>query len=67
MNHLLFIIKFKQKDQNTLDENIKKLNTDLKVKVNKLYEAENKPELKGFNLVPISKEEKNSLFELVGK
>jgi hypothetical protein len=35
--------------------------------VNKLYEAEKKPELKGFNLVPISKEEKQTLFDIVGK
>jgi hypothetical protein len=37
----------------------------LKNKVNKLYEAENKPELKGFNLVSLSKEEKESIFNLV--
>jgi hypothetical protein len=43
----------------------KKKEKGLKNKVNKLYEAENKPELKGFNLVSLSKEEKESIFNLV--
>ncbi len=56
-----------EKDQNTFDHEINKLHKELKMKVNRLYDAEDKPELKRFDLIPISKEEKQSLFELVGK
>ncbi|RNA15876.1 p53 and DNA damage-regulated 1, partial [Brachionus plicatilis] len=56
-----------EKDQKSYDEQISKLNQGLKAKVNKLYEAENKPELKGYDLIPINKEEKQSLFDLVEK
>lgn len=50
-----------QKDQQRLDEEISKLRNQLKVKVNKLYEAQGKPELKGFNLNAMSKEEMKAL------
>lgn len=50
-----------QKDQQRLDEEIGKLRNQLKVKVNKLYEAQGKPELKGFNLNAMSKEEMKAL------
>ena len=56
-----------EKDQNTFNKEINKLHNELKVKMNRLYDAEDKPELKRFDLIPISKEEKQSLFELVGK
>ncbi|XP_078507895.1 p53 and DNA damage-regulated protein 1 [Lissotriton helveticus] len=50
-----------QKDQQRLDEEINKLRSELKVKVNKLYEAQGKPELKGFSLNAMSKEEMKAL------
>ncbi|XP_062479846.1 p53 and DNA damage-regulated protein 1 [Pezoporus occidentalis] len=46
-----------RKDQEQLDEEIKNLRKELRVKVNRLYEAQGKPELKGFNLNPMSAEE----------
>ncbi|NXO00972.1 PDRG1 protein, partial [Rhinopomastus cyanomelas] len=46
-----------QKDQEQLDEEINKLRKELRVKVNRLYEAQGKPELKGFNLNPMTTEE----------
>ena len=59
-NFLLYL------DLNTFDQEINKIHSNLKNKVQKLYDAENKPELKGYNLVPLSKEEKQSLFDLTG-
>ncbi|KAJ1122965.1 hypothetical protein NDU88_001438 [Pleurodeles waltl] len=50
-----------KKDQQQLDEEINKLRKQLKVKVNNLYEAQGKPELKGFNLNAMSKEEMKAL------
>lgn len=44
-------------DQEELDEEINSLRKELRVKVNRLYEAQGKPELKGFNLNPMSAEE----------
>ncbi|XP_061486804.1 p53 and DNA damage-regulated protein 1 [Rhineura floridana] len=46
-----------QRDQELLDEEIAKLRKELKVKVNHLLEAQGKPELKGYNLKPLSSEE----------
>ncbi|NWX00031.1 PDRG1 protein, partial [Caloenas nicobarica] len=46
-----------QKDQEQLDEEINNLRKELRVKVNRLYEAQGKPELKGFNLNPMTTEE----------
>jgi hypothetical protein len=43
------------------------LNSGLKDKVNRLNEAENKPEVKGSNIVAMSHSEKQSLFDLIGK
>ncbi|XP_044517483.1 p53 and DNA damage-regulated protein 1 [Gracilinanus agilis] len=50
-----------QKDQEHLDEEIEKLRKQLKGKVNRLLEAQGKPELKGFNLKPLSQEEMRAL------
>ncbi|NXY52436.1 PDRG1 protein, partial [Ceuthmochares aereus] len=44
-------------DQEHLDEEINNLRKELRVKVNRLFEAQGKPELKGFNLNPMSAEE----------
>ncbi|OPJ84999.1 p53 and DNA damage-regulated protein 1 [Patagioenas fasciata] len=46
-----------QKDQEQLDEEINNLRKELRMKVNRLYEAQGKPELKGFNLNPMTAEE----------
>ncbi|XP_057221855.1 p53 and DNA damage-regulated protein 1 [Malurus melanocephalus] len=46
-----------RQDQEELDEEINNLRKELRVKVNRLYEAQGKPELKGFNLNPMSAEE----------
>uniref|UniRef100_A0A8C2T2L6 P53 and DNA damage regulated 1 n=2 Tax=Coturnix japonica TaxID=93934 RepID=A0A8C2T2L6_COTJA len=46
-----------QSDQEQLDEEINNLRKELRVKVNRLFEAQGKPELKGFNLNPMSAEE----------
>ncbi|GCB60847.1 p53 and DNA damage-regulated protein 1 isoform X1 [Scyliorhinus torazame] len=50
-----------RKDQEQLDEEIHKLYNQLKVKVNRLNEAQGKPELKGFNLSPLSQEEMQAI------
>ncbi|NXU80167.1 PDRG1 protein, partial [Oreotrochilus melanogaster] len=46
-----------RQDQEHLDEEISSLRKELRVKVNRLYEAQGKPELKGFHLNPMSSEE----------
>ncbi|XP_019365528.1 PREDICTED: p53 and DNA damage-regulated protein 1 [Gavialis gangeticus] len=46
-----------QKDQEHLDEEINNLRKELRVKVNHLFEAQGKAELKGFNLNPMTPEE----------
>ncbi|XP_044155252.1 p53 and DNA damage-regulated protein 1 [Bufo gargarizans] len=45
------------RDQEQLEAEIKNLRSQLKVKVNQLYEAQGKPELKGFSLVPLDPDE----------
>ncbi|XP_078092223.1 p53 and DNA damage-regulated protein 1 isoform X1 [Mustelus asterias] len=50
-----------RKDQEQLDEEIRKLYNQLKVKVNRLNEAQGKPELKGFNLSPLTQEEMQAI------
>ncbi|NXK51024.1 PDRG1 protein, partial [Chauna torquata] len=44
-------------DQEHLDEEINNLRKELRVKVNRLFEAQGKAELKGFNLNPMTPEE----------
>ncbi|NWX19317.1 PDRG1 protein, partial [Aegotheles bennettii] len=44
-------------DQKELDEEINNLRKELRVKVNRLFEAQGKAELKGFDLNPMSAEE----------
>ncbi|KAM6164641.1 p53 and DNA damage-regulated protein 1 isoform 1-T1 [Rhynchocyon petersi] len=46
-----------EKDQAHLDREIDKLRKQLKVKVSRLFEAQGKPELKGFNLNPLNQDE----------
>ncbi|CAN2389901.1 unfolded protein binding [Pristimantis euphronides] len=50
-----------QRDQEQLDTEISHLRTQLKVKVNQLYEAQGKPELKGFNLTPLDPDEMKAI------
>ncbi|KFO31491.1 p53 and DNA damage-regulated protein 1 isoform X1 [Fukomys damarensis] len=50
-----------EKDQDHLDKEIEKLRKQLKVKVNHLFEAQGKPELKGFNLNPLNQDELKAL------
>ncbi|XP_059115668.1 p53 and DNA damage-regulated protein 1 isoform X2 [Peromyscus eremicus] len=50
-----------QKDQEHLDKEIERLRNQLKVKVNRLFEAQGKPELKGFNLKPLNQDELKAL------
>ncbi|OWK03448.1 hypothetical protein Celaphus_00007860 [Cervus elaphus hippelaphus] len=48
-------------DQEHLDKEIERLRKQLKVKVNRLFEAQGKPELKGFNLTPLNQDELKAL------
>ncbi|XP_038186095.1 p53 and DNA damage-regulated protein 1 [Arvicola amphibius] len=50
-----------QRDQEHLDKEIERLRNQLKVKVNRLFEAQGKPELKGFNLNPLNQDELKAL------
>ncbi|XP_007446958.1 PREDICTED: p53 and DNA damage-regulated protein 1 [Lipotes vexillifer] len=50
-----------EKDQEHLDKEIERLRKQLKVKVNRLFEAQGKPELKGFNLNPLNEDELKAL------
>ncbi|MBW00233.1 p53 and DNA damage-regulated protein 1, partial [Eschrichtius robustus] len=50
-----------EKDQEHLDKEIERLRKQLKVKVNHLFEAQGKPELKGFNLNPLNEDELKAL------
>ncbi|XP_066240200.1 p53 and DNA damage-regulated protein 1 isoform X1 [Saccopteryx leptura] len=50
-----------EKDQDHLDKEIEKLRKQLRVKVNRLLEAQGKPELKGFNLNPLNQDELKAL------
>ncbi|XP_075419926.1 p53 and DNA damage-regulated protein 1 isoform X2 [Tenrec ecaudatus] len=46
-----------EKDQAHLDSEIDTLRKQLKLKVNRLFEAQGQPELKGFNLNPLNQDE----------
>uniref|UniRef100_A0A8D1ZX25 p53 and DNA damage-regulated protein 1 n=1 Tax=Sus scrofa TaxID=9823 RepID=A0A8D1ZX25_PIG len=50
-----------EKDQDHLNKEIERLRKQLKVKVNRLFEAQGKPELKGFNLSPLNQDELKAL------
>ncbi|XP_006008755.1 p53 and DNA damage-regulated protein 1 [Latimeria chalumnae] len=54
-----------QKDQEQLDKEIDTLRRGLKVKVNRLYEAQGKPEVKGFNLTALSREEMQAVTQIL--
>ncbi|TDH13456.1 hypothetical protein EPR50_G00034290 [Perca flavescens] len=46
-----------QKDQEQLDQEINELRKGLKAKVNRLNDMQGKPELRGYNLSPLSTDE----------
>ena len=52
-------------DYDRLDEEITDIRNKLKPKVNKLRDLEEKDELKGFNLVPLSADEHRSLQDVL--
>ncbi|XP_069740907.1 p53 and DNA damage-regulated protein 1 isoform X1 [Narcine bancroftii] len=56
-----------QKDQEQLDEEICNLCNQLKVKVNRLNEAQGKPEIRGFNLTPLTYEEMQAVTKILKK
>ncbi|XP_077688021.1 p53 and DNA damage-regulated protein 1 isoform X1 [Eretmochelys imbricata] len=52
-------------DQKHLDEEINQLRKELRVKVNRLFEAQGKPELKGFNLNSMTHEEMRAINQIL--
>ncbi|CAM2102228.1 unnamed protein product [Caretta caretta] len=52
-------------DQKHLDEEINQLRKELRVKVNHLFEAQGKPELKGFNLNSMTHEEMRAINQIL--
>ncbi|XP_069740909.1 p53 and DNA damage-regulated protein 1 isoform X2 [Narcine bancroftii] len=56
-----------QSDQEQLDEEICNLCNQLKVKVNRLNEAQGKPEIRGFNLTPLTYEEMQAVTKILKK
>ncbi|XP_077316591.1 p53 and DNA damage-regulated protein 1 [Lithobates pipiens] len=53
--------KMIQRDQEQLDREIDTIRSQLKEKVNQLYEAQGKPELKGFNLTALDPNEMKAI------
>ncbi|KAM9860040.1 p53 and DNA damage-regulated protein 1 isoform 1-T1 [Aulostomus maculatus] len=53
------------KDQEQLDKEINDLRKGLKAKVNRLNEVQGKPELRGYNLSPLSTDEVKSINNLL--
>ncbi|KAL7407294.1 hypothetical protein ABVT39_006361 [Epinephelus coioides] len=54
-----------QKDQEQLDKEINDLRKGLKAKVNRLNEIQGKPELRGYNLSPLSTDELKAVNSLL--
>ncbi|XP_059186179.1 p53 and DNA damage-regulated protein 1 [Centropristis striata] len=54
-----------QKDQEQLDKEINDLRKALKAKVNCLHELQGKPELRGYNLSPLSTDEIKAINSLI--
>ncbi|XP_023143808.1 p53 and DNA damage-regulated protein 1 [Amphiprion ocellaris] len=54
-----------QKDQEQLDKEINDLRQGLKAKVNRLNEMQGKPELRGYNLSPLSTDEVRAINSLL--
>ncbi|XP_071969621.1 p53 and DNA damage-regulated protein 1 [Engystomops pustulosus] len=52
-------------DQEKIDEEILNLRSQLKVKVNQLYEVQGKSELKGFNLTPLNPDEVKAINKIL--
>lgn len=60
MNSFLFDLDFDQ-----INEEIQRAEKNLKENVKKLYDAEKKPEIRGFNLKSLSREERQELDQLL--
>ncbi|MBN3311425.1 PDRG1 protein, partial [Atractosteus spatula] len=56
-----------QKDQEQLEKEITELRKRLKARVNRLNELQGKPELTGYNLSPLSKEELRAIGRVLEK
>ncbi|XP_034389553.1 p53 and DNA damage-regulated protein 1 [Cyclopterus lumpus] len=54
-----------QRDQEQLDKEINDLRTGLKAKVNRLNEMQGKPQLRGYNLSPLSTDEVRAINSLL--
>ncbi|KAK0156375.1 p53 and DNA damage-regulated protein 1 [Merluccius polli] len=54
-----------QKDQEQLDKEINDLRKELKAKINHLNEMQGKPELRGYNLSPLSADEVKAINHLL--
>ncbi|KAG8567244.1 hypothetical protein GDO81_013551 [Engystomops pustulosus] len=54
-----------RRDQEKIDEEILNLRSQLKVKVNQLYEVQGKSELKGFNLTPLNPDEVKAINKIL--
>lgn len=55
------------KDQEQLDKEISDLRKQLKAKVNRLNDLQGKPELRGYNLSPLSSDEIKAIGTLIKK
>ncbi|XP_050978952.1 p53 and DNA damage-regulated protein 1 [Labeo rohita] len=55
------------KDQDQLDKEISELRKQLKAKVNRLNDLQGKPELRGYNLSPLSSDEVKAINSLLKK
>jgi len=58
------VLAILDKDFKKYTDQIDRLHRGLKAKVNRLYEAENRPELKGYDLASFTREEREHLNEL---
>ncbi|XP_018411923.1 PREDICTED: p53 and DNA damage-regulated protein 1 [Nanorana parkeri] len=56
-----------QRDQEQLDKEINTLRSQLKGKVNQLYEAQGKPELKGFHLTALDPDEMKAMNKVLNE
>ncbi|XP_068119837.1 p53 and DNA damage-regulated protein 1 [Hyperolius riggenbachi] len=54
-----------QRDQQQLDQEMQDIRSKLKGKVNQLYEAQGKPELKGFDLTPLDPDEMKAIHKVL--
>ncbi|KPP62743.1 p53 and DNA damage-regulated protein 1-like [Scleropages formosus] len=65
LNALRRDAEMSDEDQEQLDKEICDIRKRLKVKVNRLNELQGKPELKGFNLSPLSRDEMKAINQVL--